>query len=219
MCGYRKFFDSATFKATVISSIIAIIGICVSYYIAAKANVIASDSLTYVKNEFAIQYTPELRNYIQSWNIYVGSGKKIGREDDIVEIPLAICNKSYGLAKDIEVKLVYNDGTSPDDKIMTQIIPVLKGSDVASLLPFSPSVLAQAASIYGAKQKTFKMKIFLSWKDASGKAYSSVELYKLDVTEAYSDYPSRFVFVSQGYYDTISSGNIFKQYSEIKIDF
>lgn len=174
------------------------------------------------KKEFELQYTPDLRTYLRSWNIYVGDGSKFGRVDNIIEIPLAICNKSYGLAKDIKLTILYNDGAS-GDRNLSQGIPVLKGTETLALPSFAPSILASAPKTYLSnnveEKKTFKMKIFLDWKDASGKEYNSVELLKLAVTESYSDYPSRFIFESKSFYDSLNRPEEFKKYSKKEIDF
>ncbi|MBU1809081.1 MAG: hypothetical protein KJ661_05940 [Candidatus Omnitrophica bacterium] len=236
MSDYRKFWDSATFKATVISSgiavIIAIIGFLINWHLSMSANKIAQkangiaekssnaaqEALTFTKKEFAIQYTPELRAYMRSWNIYVGDGTKIGRKDNVIEIPLAICNKSYGIAKDVKLNLLYNYGTG-GDKEMGLVIPVIKGTESIPLPSFVPSILAGAQEAYASKKNIFKMKIFLDWEDASGKKYNSVELFELDITESYSDYPSSFRFTSIGYYNTVTSSNEFNKYSLRKIDY
>ena len=236
MSPYRKFLDSATFKATAISSgiavIIAIIGFLINWHlsinanktaqnangIAEKSSNTAQEALTFTKKEFAIQYTPELRAYMRSWNIYVGDGAKIGRKDNVIEIPLAICNKSYGIAKDVKLTLLYNYGTG-GDKEMGLVIPVIKGAESIALPSFMPSILAGAQEAYTTRKNTFKMKIFLDWEDASGKKYNSVELFGLEITEAYSDYPSNFRFTSSGYYNTVNSADGFNKYSSRKIDF
>ena len=208
----------ATLFAVVVSTIASLIGFVINWNVSTDANKIAKDALDVTEREFALQYTPELRSYLRSWNIYVGPGEKIKRTDNVIIIPLAISNKSYGLAKDVEITFIYNDGAS-SDKEMSQIIPVLKGSDTVALPPFAPSILADSQTLYSDKKKTFKMKIFLNWKDAEGEQYSAVELYQLGITEAYSDYPSKFVFLSKGYFNTIYSEEDFKRHSSKSIDF
>jgi len=231
--GIIKWWNSLqlTLKAALITSTVSIL-VCIPTFInsrsslkkADKANEIAQSAVDFTQKEFLTKYTPDLRAYISSWNIYVGDGKQYGRDDNIIFIPLVVCNKSYGLAKDIELKILFNDGADKDkdkdkDKELGLILPVLKGGATIKLDPFVPSVLSNSSEIYSSGSKKFKMKCFLEWKDASGKEYKSVELFELVRTEAYSDSPSRFIFKSKGYYNTVYSSDKYSENSAFKIDF
>lgn len=173
-----------------------------------------------IQKELSIQYTPDLRAYINSWDIYVGEGSKFDKDriDDVIEIPLSLCNKSYGLAKDIELTLVYDDGTKTD-KILGATIPVLEGGKTLKLPPWRPSILAASKASYLSGAKTFKMKVLFNWKDASSKKYSSVEFFELYKSEAYADSPSQFRFKSCGFYNSINEPEKFKGKASKAVDF
>lgn len=174
-----------------------------------------------LKKQYNIQYTPDLRMYINSGvDIYVGKGDKIKRVDDVISIPLIIFNKGYGLAKNIRLAMVYNDGAS-EYKITEPplTIPFLEGIKSTVLPVFYQSILANSYELYSKRGKIFKMKIFLSWEDINKTKYNSVELFKLDRTEFYPDYPSSFVFRSQGFYSSIENKSDIQKYSAYRIDF
>ena len=100
-------------KVTLIAAFIGLIGSLTGTILSINK---AQEANAFVQKEFAIKYTPDIRTYIVSWNIYVGEGRPFRRDDNIIVIPMAICNKSYGLAKDINLKIIYNDGTWELDK-------------------------------------------------------------------------------------------------------
>lgn len=215
----------AAIISALISGIISLIGVYFSSLKADKANKIALDAnitaqkaVDFTEKEFETKYTPDIRVYIPTWNVYVGEGGS-KRIDNIILIPTTICNKSYGLAKDVTLNIVYNDGTWESDKKQVIVVPVLKGGESSRLPDFAPSILAGAYDKYLSKDITFRMKVLISWKNASNESYNSVESFKLEVTEAYSDSPSRFVLVSQYCYTSIDNKNNYIKHSEPKIDF
>ncbi len=200
-----------TIKSTLISSCVAIILGIISI-------VVSSCALGLANKDFIAKYTPDLRVYVRSQDIYVGDGSRFNRIDNVIDIPLAIVNKGYGLAKNIKLAIIYNDSTG-DKETNPILIPALEGGKPSFLPDALQSILANAHNIYSSSDKTFKMKIFLMWEDAHEKRYESVESFKLYKTESYSDYPSRFIFVSLGNYKNIENPLEFKKYSIHKIDF
>lgn len=207
---------------TILAFLLSLIPSYMSYMEANRSNEVAKDSyeiaekaLSYTKKEFAIQYTPDLRSYIP-WEIKIGPFG--GRSDNIIIIPISICNKSYGLAKDIKLSFLYNVGTG-DHKPLEQEIPVLNGGDESEPITFRPSLNPDSLHLYASAKQTFKMKIFLSWKDASGKGYNSVEEFYLTLVTQGTDVPQYFAFSSKGFYSTVDNPKEYETHSKGKIDF
>ncbi|MCX5712374.1 MAG: hypothetical protein NTY47_04810, partial [Candidatus Omnitrophica bacterium] len=112
----------AAFIGAGLSFLISIISIAVASCISLDANNIARNAQKYVEKEFAIQFTSNLGAYIDHRNFYVGDGKPFQRIDNFIQIPLVIYNKNYGLATDIELTLIFNDGDR-DLGPINEIIP------------------------------------------------------------------------------------------------
>lgn len=239
----KRLFGSITLEATawsiLASLIIANIGFWNSWYIANSSNEIANragltaveankiarksleaseDAISYTKKEFAVQYTPDLRAYLP-WGIYVGAGKPYERIDDVIDIQIAICNKSYGLAKDIKLTVCYDYGDK-SNHTLGQTIPVLKGGDTLPFLRFLPSIAANAKEAYSSGLKIFKMKLMLEWKDSSNNDYVSVEDFKLIAEKTGADVPMIFLFKSEGFYSSVTDGiEKTKDHTRLIIDF
>jgi hypothetical protein len=166
------------------------------HFLPIVAIIISILSVWYVRREFNIQYTPDLRTYIHSTDIYVGDANKFNprRTGTAIEIPLAICNKSYALAKDIVLTYTYNSGYGEHAPII-QIIPVLKGSDTL-FFTSAPSIPDDSYEKFKSGEKEFKLDTHLKWEDAEKNEYFSEEKYELEYVEIGKDVGGIFIFKS-----------------------
>ena len=181
------------------------------------ANKIAKEAAKRADKEFAMLNASDIKVFAL-YDFYVGTGKEMGRIDDVIEIPLVICNKGLGIAKDVVMSVTYNDGAGPD-KTFNVNVPLLKGAEAHPFPIFRQSILANSREAYLSKHKFFKMKIFVEWNDIFGKRQRNVELFKLNATPAYKDYPAKFAFDSIGFYRADNDAERFKHWSEKKVDF
>ncbi|MDD5436085.1 MAG: hypothetical protein PHX20_00880 [Candidatus Omnitrophica bacterium] len=200
--------------STIISALLVTIITFLPFY---PANKIAKETSERADKEFSMLNASDIKVFTL-YDFYVGTGKEMGRIDDVIDIPLVICNKGLGIAKDVAMTVTYNDGAG-SDKTFNVNVPLLKGTETHPFPIFRQSILANSREAYLSKRNFFKMKIFLGWNDIFGKRQRNVELFKLTATPAYKDYPAKFAFDSLGFYRASNDAETFKKWSEEKIDF
>lgn len=177
-------------------------------------------SLESSRKEIKLQYTPDIRSWITYSDIRPGTydPSKPGRIDDFIVIPITICNRTYGYAKDIVLTMCYDFGNG--NRILDLSIPLMKGGDVYPYAGFNPSVAKGFQELILNKKRNFKMKIIIDWEDASGKEYKSVEKFILRTEKQGTDVPLMFLFKSEGFYSSIDSDlEVVNNHSNLKIDF
>lgn len=178
------------------------------------------ENLELSKKEIELQYTPDIRSYVTYADIRSGTydSNKPGRMDDHIIIPIEICNRTYGYAKDIVLTICYNYGN--DDNILKRQISFMKGGERYPNAGFAPSLIKGFRELFLNGEKSFKTKIILEWKDASGKGYKSVEKFILNTEKQGTDVALMFVFKSESYYSSIDDDiKTVDSHSKLEIDF
>lgn len=145
--------------------------------------------------------------------IAVRVGPMPPREDDIVEVPMAVYNNSEVDAYDLELDLLFSDGTGREGSLNDYLRSVgappiqvdkLGKNKVWKIRPQAISAPVRAKNLYSSGKLTFEVQLELDWKDRLGKQYRAVRQGSLKYIEKRDGYPDTFWFESGPAYSSIS---------------
>lgn len=217
---YKKFFDSATFKSTAISVLVAIAIGLFSYKvsqeaneIARKANETAQASYNIANEVYKSKDIPRLKASPLQARFYVPDKPEAAGQVKI-NFGVVIENLSETNAKDISINFetedwyghktnlfnIYKEAGMPVPHILT--LP--KNSNV--FYPsYAPDAPASGEAGFLAQDKPFKLKISLYWQDINDAKYVQVGFYELKGTRT-PNAEALLYFQPLSNYDSVNDG-------------
>lgn len=143
--------------------------------------------------------------------IGVQVGKMLGRIDDVVEVPANVSNSSGETAFNLVLDILFSDGTGRKASLNEYLqsvggppisLRLLPTDQSWNIPPQAISAPPNAKALYSSGEREFKVKLQLTWKDASNREHQVLELAKLRYLKEREGYPGVFWFDSIGSYSS-----------------